>query len=143
MSRSDLGTRSPMSSPQVVQESDVPLESWSDPVRGDVGFRTLFGAGERATDALTLGTTELPPGGWLGLHRHAPAEVYYVLEGEAVVTLAGADHTVRAGSAVFIPGGAEHGIRNTGDELVRFVYAFPVGSFEDVVYEFSREDTSA
>ena len=126
-----------MSSPLVVHERDVAPESWSDPVRGEVGFRTLFGAGELATDALTLGITELAPGGWLGLHRHAPAEVYYVLQGEAVVTLSGVEHVVTAGSAVFIPGGAEHGIRNVGQGVVRFVYAFPVGSFADVVYEFS------
>jgi quercetin dioxygenase-like cupin family protein len=139
MSEAQQGTHPVMSSPRVVHDSDVPPEAWADPVRGEVGFRTLFGEGDRATDALTLGTTELPPGGWLGLHRHAPAEVYYVLQGEAVVTLEGVEHHVTAGSAVFIPGSAEHGIRNVGDSVVRFVYVFPVGSFADVVYEFTAE----
>jgi mannose-6-phosphate isomerase-like protein (cupin superfamily) len=126
------------SEPVVVQESDVPLEQWADPVRGEVGFRTLFGDGSRPTDSLTAGITELAPGGWLGHHRHEPAEVYYVVTGEGVVVLDGTEHAVGAGSAVFIPGDVEHGIRNTAQEPLRFFYAFPVGSFADIEYRFAQ-----
>ena len=128
------------SEPIVLQESDVPLEEWADPVRGEVGFRTLFGGaggGATATDSLTAGLTELGPGGWLGLHRHEPSEVYYVVAGEGTVVLDGAECTVGAGSAVFIPGDVEHGIRNTGEDTLRFFYAFAVSSFEDIEYRFS------
>lgn len=45
----------------VLSESDVPLERWSDPVRGEVGFRTLVGGGT-PTDSLTAGVTEMRPG---------------------------------------------------------------------------------
>ncbi len=40
---------------------------------------------------------------------------------------------------MFIPGDAEHGIRNTGGGTLRFVYAFATGSIDDVVYRFSDE----
>jgi hypothetical protein len=39
--------------------------------------------------------------------------------------------------AVFIPGMAEHGIRQTGTELLRLFYGFPVDSFDSVEYLFS------
>jgi mannose-6-phosphate isomerase-like protein (cupin superfamily) len=81
--------------------------------------------------------TELQPGGWLGLHRHEPAEVYHVVEGQGTVCLDDTEHPVRAGCTVFIPGDVEHGIRATGQEPLRFFYAFAVDSFEDVEYRFS------
>lgn len=127
-----------MSDPLVVREDDVELETWSDAVRGEVGFRTLFGVPGRTTD-FTAGVTELEPGGWLGHHRHEPAEVYYVLDGEGLVRLDGEDHRVTAGTAVFIPGDSEHGIRNTGADRLRFFYAFAVGSFEEIEYRFTAE----
>jgi len=80
-----------------------------------------------------------PPSGWLGRHRHPQAEVYHVLEGSGVVVLDGTEHSVTGGSVVFIPGDTEHGIRNTTDQLLRFVYAFATDSIEDVVYRFSAD----
>ena len=38
---------------------------------------------------------------------------------------------------MFIPGMAEHGIRQTGNEILRLFYAFPVDSFDGVEYLFS------
>jgi mannose-6-phosphate isomerase-like protein (cupin superfamily) len=123
----------------VLHDSAVPLERWSDPVRGEVGFRTLFGDDTNPTGSLTAGVTEMEPGEWLGHHRHTPAEIYYVLAGEGTLDLGGEQQVVRAGSAVFIPGDLEHGIRNTGREPLRFFYAFAVGSFTDIEYRFSAE----
>ena len=53
------------------------------------------------------------------------------------MTLNGKEIAVKAGSAVFIPGMAEHGIRQTGGALLRFFYGFPVDSFDSVEYLFS------
>jgi mannose-6-phosphate isomerase-like protein (cupin superfamily) len=123
----------------VLHDSAVPLERWSDPVRGEVGFRTLFGGDATATSSLTAGIGEMEPGDWLGHHRHAPAEIYYVIAGEGVVHLGEEQQAVRAGSAVFIPGNLEHGIRNTGSEPLRMFYAFAVDAFADIEYRFSAE----
>ena len=128
-----------MTAALVVHASDVPLDQWSDPVRGRVGFRTLFGAAPTTTPDFTAGVTVLEPGGWLGHHRHEPSEIYYVLDGEGMLTLDGVEHAVRAGTGVYIPGDSEHGIRNTGTGLLRFFYAFGVGSFEQVEYRFSSD----
>jgi quercetin dioxygenase-like cupin family protein len=127
-----------MSEGLTVNEDDVERETWSDPIRGDVGFRTLFGDGLRTGD-FTAGVTELEVGGWLGAHRHEPSEIYYVLGGEGILSVDGRDHPVRAGTAAYIPGNSEHAIRNTGDNQLRFFYVFAVGAFEDIEYLFTAE----
>jgi len=122
--------------PFVLDEAGVPTDGWDDPGKGRLRWRTLFSRGATPTDGITCGVAELGPGDWLGLHRHAPAEVYYVLAGAGIVTLNGVEQPVGPGSAVFIPGMAEHGIRQTGAERLRFFYAFPVDSFDRIEYLF-------
>ena len=123
--------------PVVLHDSEADLEVWDDPVRGRLGFRGLFSSESTATNALTTGVTDLPPDGWLGRHRHTPAEVYYVLDGEGLVALDGVEHAVRTGTSVFIPGDVEHGIRNTGGSVLRLFYVFAVDSFTTIEYRFS------
>ncbi len=123
--------------PVVVRLENSPADGWDDPGKGRVGWRTLFSGDVSPTEALTAGVAELEPGGWLGLHRHSPAEIYFVLEGSGTVSLDGVEHEVEGGAAVFIPGDAEHGIRNSGAAKLRFLYVFPTDSFSDVEYRFS------
>jgi mannose-6-phosphate isomerase-like protein (cupin superfamily) len=124
----------------VVAEADASEDGWADPVRGRLRWRTLFSQGLTPTAGMTCGMTELGPGDWLGLHRHAPPEVYYVFAGAGILSLEGREITVKPGTAVFIPGMAEHGIRQTGDEVLRLFYAFPVDSFDGVEYLFSAAE---
>ncbi len=125
--------------PIALDEGDAPLDGWDHPVRGRIHWRTLFSQGRTRSAGITCGVAELKPGDWLGLHRHAPPEIYYVLAGAGIVSLDGREIAVRAGSAVFIPGMAEHGIRQTGTEVLRLLYAFPVDSFDSVEYLFSAQ----
>ena len=53
------------------------------------------------------------------------------------MTIDGESTAVRAGSAVFVPGGAEHSLANTGTSTMRLLYTFAVDSFDDVTYVFS------
>ena len=53
------------------------------------------------------------------LHYHKRStELYYVLEGDGVVLLDGAEHPVRKGSIVHIPPGVVHGARGRMRVLV-------------------------
>jgi mannose-6-phosphate isomerase-like protein (cupin superfamily) len=132
-----MNNRSHAIQPVVLDEKNAMRDGWDDPVRGRIHWRTLFSQGLTPTEGVTCGVAELSSGEWLGLHRHAPPEVYYVFAGAGVVTLNGEESAVKAGGVVFIPGMAEHGIRQTGTEVLRFFYAFPVDSFEGVEYLFS------
>lgn len=112
------------------------MEGWNDD-RGRLTWRPLFSADSTPTDRLVTGVAELDEGGFLALHRHEQTETYYVTSGEGVVTLEGTEQPVRTGSTVFIPGSAEHGIRNTGATTLRFFYALAADDFADVDYVFS------
>ncbi len=68
--------------------------------------------------------------------RHEQPEIYFILEGTGIMRIDGHETVVKAGTAVFIPGNAEHGIRNDSDANLKLFYAFPTGSFADVVYRF-------
>jgi len=131
--------------PVVVHERDCPLESFGEATRDRVEWRTLFSADRTPTRALTLGVADLPPAArdTLITHRHDPIEAYYVLAGEGLVSIDGVDHAVRAGSAVFLPGGCEHAALNTGSTVMRLLYVFASDSFDDVEYRFSAPGSPA
>jgi quercetin dioxygenase-like cupin family protein len=58
----------------------------------------------------------VPPGGGTPLHRHPPAESFYVLDGEFAIACADGSHTVvRSGDTVHIPSQEPHSYRNTGE----------------------------
>jgi mannose-6-phosphate isomerase-like protein (cupin superfamily) len=122
--------------PFALDEADAPQDGWDDPVRGRLHWRTLISKGVTPSAGMTCGVAEFQRGEWLGLHRHAPAEIYYVFAGAGLLSLDGSEIPVRAGSAVFIPGMAEHGIRQTGNEILRLFYVFAVDSFDAVEYLF-------
>ncbi|MUN64304.1 cupin domain-containing protein [Kocuria sediminis] len=120
----------------VLREADLPADGWDD-ARGRLRWRTLFSAGSTPTRGMVTGVAELPEGGFLALHRHDQAETYYVLSGRGVVVLEGVEHEVAPGWTVFVPGRAEHGARNTGDEPLRVHYVLDADDFAEVEYEFS------
>lgn len=122
----------------MISEANVPIETWSDAVRGEVAFRTIFGADPTTSD-FTAGVADLEPGGWLGHHRHEPAELYYVLLGEGVLHIDGEEYAVGAGTAAYIPSNSEHGIRNTGHGPLRLFYVFSIGSSDQIEYRFVGE----
>jgi mannose-6-phosphate isomerase-like protein (cupin superfamily) len=125
------------SQPVITSTTERSREAWNDPVRGSVAWHTLFSSDITPTDSMSAGIAEVVPGGGaLQMHRHAEPEIYFIIEGSGIMMLEGRETVVTAGSAIFIPGNAWHGLRNEGDVCVRLFYVFPTGSFADVVYEF-------
>ena len=123
--------------PIVRHISEAAEEVWADH-RGSISFRTAVGDGTTPTGNLCSGLAHLEPGGWLGLHRHTAPEVYQVLTGEGIVTLEGIEHEVRAGSAVYIPSDAEHGIRNSGGTPLEFLYVYESDAITDIEYVWTE-----
>ncbi len=120
-----------------------PRESWDDAKRGSVSWFTLFSGDITPTDSMTAGFAEIVPGGGgLQQHRHAQPEIYYITEGTGILTIEGHETVVTAGTAVFIPGDAAHGLRNESGADLKLLYVFPTDCFADVVYRFP-DDTPA
>ena len=124
--------------PFVCNERQFAVERWDDPVRGAVAWRTLLSADRTPTEALTMGVAEVGEPGEEEprLHRHAQAEAYYILSGRGIISIAGAEHPLEAGSVAFIPGGVLHGAWGVGREPLKLLYVFATDAFPDVVYEF-------
>ena len=121
----------------ITTADERPREGWDDPVHGRVDWYTLFSSDITPTDSMAAGIAEIVPGGGaLRLHSHAEAEIYYVLEGTGIMSLEGRETVVKAGAAVFIPGDAQHGIRNESGSTLKLFYVFPTGRFSDIVYRF-------
>ena len=122
-----------------------PDETFSEPGYGTgLTWKTLISSSKTPTDTLTSGiATCAPRSGFLCVHQHRQAELYHIIQGEGIVEVDGLEHRVEKGSVVFIPGNAEHGIRNSSetDELV-WLYVFAADDFSEVKYRF-REDRKA
>jgi quercetin dioxygenase-like cupin family protein len=121
--------------PFVKRIEDVKPVSWSD-ARGRLSFHTLVSGGITPSNGLTAGVTIVRPGGELAMHSHKPPEIYFGVEGAAIVTIEGVERTVSAGMTVFIPGDALHAIRNPFDADFKMFYVFPADSFSDIEYKF-------
>jgi mannose-6-phosphate isomerase-like protein (cupin superfamily) len=132
------GTTAPrQSQPVITSAAERPREEWNDPLRGSVAWHTLFSSDITPTDSMSAGIAEIVPGGGaLQMHRHAEPEIYFIIEGTGIMMLEGGETVVTAGSAIFIPGNAEHGLRNDGSVDLKLFYVFPTGCFADVVYKF-------
>jgi quercetin dioxygenase-like cupin family protein len=94
----------------------------------------LFSGDRTSTASLTCGVAIVGPDAPLPLHRHAHAEVYYGLEGEARVTAGGREFLLSDGVALFIPGDVEHAVH--ADMPARFLFVFATDSYSDVEYVY-------
>lgn len=132
-----METRAWMQAMACVANADhAPLEGGEDPAFGSVRWRTLFCSDRTATSGMVLGLAEFGPHGTLLAHRHSPAEFYFGLSGEGIVTIDGVPHALGPGIALFIPAEAEHATV-AGPNGLRFIYGFPRDRFAEVDYRFS------
>ncbi len=73
----------------------------------------------------SVNTVRVPPGREIGRHRHpTQVETVYVISGQAVFWLGGAEVPVRAGQVFAVPIGVEHGLRNEHPEPVELLTIF-------------------
>jgi quercetin dioxygenase-like cupin family protein len=122
--------------PFVTRVEDVRPEAWNDH-RGRLSFHTLVSGEATPSEGLVAGVSIVEPGGELALHSHAQPEIYFALEGAAIVTIDGVERHVASGAAVFIPGDALHSIRNPFDKTFRIFYVFPADRFDQIHYNFA------
>ncbi|MFP4057584.1 MAG: cupin domain-containing protein [Candidatus Brocadiia bacterium] len=83
---------------------------------------------------MTFALVELAPGQGHDRHDHPDTEeIIYVVSGEGEQTVDDAGPVaVRAGAAVFVPDGAPHSTRNTGQGTLRLLVVYAPTGPEDV-----------
>jgi mannose-6-phosphate isomerase-like protein (cupin superfamily) len=62
--------------------------------------------------------------GWSTHHIHAPAEAWYVFDGQLTFRLGTATFDAQAGSFVLAPGGLPHSVINSGSTAARYLVLF-------------------
>ena len=80
----------------------------------------------------------MAPGETFALHCHPQPEVYFGLEGTGEVLIDGTPHLLAPGVALYIPGGAVHGVPLAKAPL-KWFYTFAADSFDDIRYSFLHE----
>ncbi|MBN2336196.1 cupin domain-containing protein [Candidatus Bathyarchaeota archaeon] len=106
---------------RAIRLDEVPWRRNDDP-RGWLNYKRLIWK-ETGSNDLCIGLGRLDPGKVLDLHHHQEdAEFYYVLEGNAKVTIDEELIDATPGTAIYIPVAAKHKIVNDSDEKFVFLY---------------------
>jgi mannose-6-phosphate isomerase-like protein (cupin superfamily) len=101
-----------------------------------VGITSYLLASPRTSSAEHLTTTlaVIQPGGEQRIHNHPPEQVYFILDGNGLMTVGNETQRVGPGNCVFIPSGQPHGLKNDGDVILRYFSAaapaYPPGHLE-------------
>lgn len=79
------------------------------------------------TEAVSVSFLEIAPATEIPIHIHDPqVDSIYIDAGQGQAYVNGAWQEMAAGDYIFVPAGVEHGIRNTGDAILRlFVHHGP------------------
>jgi mannose-6-phosphate isomerase-like protein (cupin superfamily) len=95
--------------------------------------RELMHPARHASRLQSLAEAIIAPGAATALHRHRTTEeLYYILEGHAMMTLGADVFSVSAGDTVCISPGTPHRIENTGTVPLRILCAStPAYSHDD------------
>jgi quercetin dioxygenase-like cupin family protein len=80
---------------------------------------------------MVLGSSDLPPGDAIGVHRHLQEdEIIVITRGTARVQLGRQFMTASAGATVFIPQGTCIGVTNVGSDTLSNFFVFSAPGFE-------------
>ena len=75
------------------------------------------------TNSFEVGILRLNPGQKDTQGPHSANELYFVVEGEGLITIQGKDHDIRKGSCIFIPAETKHYFHGNKDRLI-VIYIF-------------------
>jgi quercetin dioxygenase-like cupin family protein len=97
--------------------------------------KALVGPENAGSRRIDFRISRYAPAAYVGEHVHAVQEqIYYVLEGEGVLTLGDERHLMRPHDYVWVPPGVRHGFTNTGTAgLVFLVVTTPAEDREEAL----------
>lgn len=109
---------------QVVDERDIARQQPGP--HGGAGNTTAYPLfADAAGLPFVMRKRVLHPGAGIGLHPQHKDEIYYVVSGHGLYTLDGHLHEVGPGHAMLTRPGSTHAIRQTGDEDLVLLIAYP------------------
>ena len=131
-----------MITPLRLTPDDVPSPTGEDPARGTLHWTPLCSPGSTPTTGLVCGIAEIRPGQHFAQHSHPEPEVYFGISGTGTVLIDGAPFVLAPETALYIPGGALHGIAHVSETL-RWFYTFARDGFDQIAYTFPHEGAAS
>jgi mannose-6-phosphate isomerase-like protein (cupin superfamily) len=107
------------------------FENWvaCEPTKGDgVRIRFLFDEVRGKHLEMQVGVGEIGPNIHYTLHYHAMPEIYYVLDGSAIVWLGDEKVAVSKGDTLYLPANIVHGADNISEQPLRLYYIYGLES---------------
>jgi quercetin dioxygenase-like cupin family protein len=94
--------------------------------------KALVGPGNSGSSRIDFRISRYAPNAYVAEHLHKVQEqIYYVLEGEGILTLNAEEHLMRPHDYVYVPPGVRHSFTNTGlSGLVFLVVTTPADDEE-------------
>jgi mannose-6-phosphate isomerase-like protein (cupin superfamily) len=101
--------------------------------------RVFAGISGLPAAGFVMGQSIVHPGGGIPLHHHPNEEVYVIIRGAGVMTVGAETLAVSEGSAVYLPPGVPHELRNVGSEALVLMFVYAPATVVDHWAEESRE----
>jgi mannose-6-phosphate isomerase-like protein (cupin superfamily) len=83
----------------------------------------LLEEGDAPGVELSITWVDVAPGGGQKPHSHGPQQIYVITRGRGRMRIGDEERDLSEGSLAFIPPNTEHGIVNTGDEVLTYISA--------------------
>jgi quercetin dioxygenase-like cupin family protein len=84
--------------------------------------KALVGPDNSGSSRIDFRISRYAPAAYVGEHVHKVQEqIYYVLEGEGILTLGAEKHLMRLHDYVYVPPGVKHSFTNTGTAGLVFI----------------------
>jgi oxalate decarboxylase/phosphoglucose isomerase-like protein (cupin superfamily) len=91
---------------------------------------------------ISVGYGKIPKGEDLPLHNHEPQEIYFIVEGSGFLLMDNKiAKAITKGDIVYIPENEFHGVRNSGNCDLEFLFIFTTDTWENIKYNFRRNDS--
>ncbi len=91
--------------------------------RDNITSYLLASAKTSGAQNLAITFVEMVSGGFQHLHSHEPEQMYYILEGQGLMIVNGEEQPIQAGESIFFPSFADHGLKNIGKGVLRYLSA--------------------
>ncbi len=93
---------------------------------------------------LQLVLMTLPPGCDIGAEVHEDRDQFFRFEeGTGAVDIDGVANPVEDGTAVIVPAGARHNVRNTGDQPLKLYTIYGPPEHKDGIVQATKDDADA
>ena len=90
---------------------------------GNIESFLLVSAKTSGSADLTVTMVEMQRGGNQMVHSHAPEQMYHIMAGRGIMHVDGEEREVKTGDSISFGPHAKHGLRNTGDTVLKYMSA--------------------